>query len=556
MYGKYFYNKRINLKSSTGAVFFIPVVLLLLGGCGYRPGSLPPPIDLSGEWKLIESEDISPSKPDFDDSNAIVQNIPGRVDHILNKYDDYAATVWLRKKVHISSMQRDKLLVLSLHNIGIADETYINGILVGQTGSRDENDRFLSYNFSWQTERNYIFPSSLVNYDGENVIAVKAFYHIIDGVRDRPSLSTYMTWKGNGWIMEYLPSVSNLNPLFLSFLLFMIFSILMKETISPMAMLYAFIFISGGFVISLIMLGFPCFNNNIYRFKFFYFMYAFTDFMMIMFMQEFFNIRLRFCFRAGLVLITGLFVLIAAAPTGRFLINYVGKVTAIVIILYILWALMLFVISLKRDPRRYWYLTIVAAFIIPSTIYTMYALITGRIYLISNSMFIRLPLLIFGAILVYIVDLKNIKLDRDALAKAFLSKSAELQRVRRTITKVDTKPEPKDVIHDLIEFLDENFGETYDRKALAKRFNLNEDYMGQIFKKTTGTNIANYINTRRIEAAKQLLVETRSKVIDIAFHVGFDNLTYFYRHFRRHTGYTPIEYRNCMQTSLPAANDE
>ncbi|HNW29807.1 MAG TPA: helix-turn-helix domain-containing protein [Spirochaetota bacterium] len=46
---------------------------------------------------------------------------------------------------------------------------------------------------------------------------------------------------------------------------------------------------------------------------------------------------------------------------------------------------------------------------------------------------------------------------------------------------------------------------------------------------------------KRIEAAKQLLKETDSKVIDIAFHVGFDNLTYCYRHFKKHTGYSPIE---------------
>lgn len=545
----------MNHKSRSGFVLIF-LLILLLTGCGYRFYSGPDPIDLSGEWKLIESDNMLPADPDYDDSKASIQNIPGRIDHILNKYDDYAATVWLRKKVFISSGQNDKLLVLSLHNIGITDETYINGILIGRTGSRDEKDKSLSYNFSWQTERNYVFPSSLVHFDSENVIAVKAFYHIIDGVRDRPSLSTFKYWKGSGWLMEYFPSVNNLNPLFLSFMLFMILSVLMKETISPMALLYSFLFIGGGFLVSLMLLGFPRFDNNIYRFKAFYFIYAFTDFMMLLFMQEFFNIRLRYFSMAGMVLIAGLLAVIASAPTGRFLINYVGKITASVIILYILWALLLFILSLKRDPRRYWYLTIVAAFIIPSTVYTMFALITGRIYLISNSVFIRLPILIFGVILVYIVDLKNVKLDRDALAKAFLNKSAELQKLKRTIAKVDVKPEPKDVIHDLIDFLDENFGETYDRKALAKRFNINEDYMGQIFKKTTGTNIANYINTRRVEAAKQLLVETRSKVIDIAFHVGFDNLTYFYRHFRRQTGYTPIEYRNSMQISNPSLNDD
>lgn len=67
--------------------------------------------------------------------------------------------------------------------------------------------------------------------------------------------------------------------------------------------------------------------------------------------------------------------------------------------------------------------------------------------------------------------------------------------------------------------------------------------MGQVFKKVTGTSIASYINARRIEASLHLLRETGCRIIDIAFHVGFDNLTCFYRNFRKHTGVSPVEYR-------------
>jgi len=88
-----------------------------------------------------------------------------------------------------------------------------------------------------------------------------------------------------------------------------------------------------------------------------------------------------------------------------------------------------------------------------------------------------------------------------------------------------------------------NFSEKYDRIELSKKFGLNEDYMGQIFKKATGTNISNYINTNRINAAKELLTDTSAKIIDIAYHVGFDNLTHFHRQFKIQTGCTPNEYR-------------
>jgi two-component system response regulator YesN len=82
---------------------------------------------------------------------------------------------------------------------------------------------------------------------------------------------------------------------------------------------------------------------------------------------------------------------------------------------------------------------------------------------------------------------------------------------------------------------------------LSRKFGLNEDYMGQLFKKVTGTTISNYINTNKINAAKSLLAGTNSKIIDIAYHVGFDNLTHFHRQFKKQTGCTPNEYRTVVK---------
>jgi two-component system response regulator YesN len=165
----------------------------------------------------------------------------------------------------------------------------------------------------------------------------------------------------------------------------------------------------------------------------------------------------------------------------------------------------------------------------------------------SFIFFLRLPALLFGLILISLLDLKNIKKERDTLTQALIKKTRELKLATAERTDHMIKPGPRDQIHELIEYLDDNFTESYDRKGLAARFGLNEDYMGQIFKKVTDKNIAHYINTRRIEAAKQLLVETDSKVIDIAFHVGFDNLTYFYRQFKKLTGETPTDFKRTMK---------
>ena len=78
---------------------------------------------------------------------------------------------------------------------------------------------------------------------------------------------------------------------------------------------------------------------------------------------------------------------------------------------------------------------------------------------------------------------------------------------------------------------------------IANIFHYNEVYLGRLFKKQVGIGINDYINLQRIEIAKKRLATTREKVIDISSGVGFNNVTYFNRVFKKHTGMTPKEYR-------------
>lgn len=78
---------------------------------------------------------------------------------------------------------------------------------------------------------------------------------------------------------------------------------------------------------------------------------------------------------------------------------------------------------------------------------------------------------------------------------------------------------------------------------IAKTFQYNEQYIGRLFKKKTQMSFSNYISKQRIERAKILLKETDDSVIDIAFKVGFNNVTYFNRIFKKYLNTTPSEFR-------------
>jgi len=72
---------------------------------------------------------------------------------------------------------------------------------------------------------------------------------------------------------------------------------------------------------------------------------------------------------------------------------------------------------------------------------------------------------------------------------------------------------------------------------------MNPSYFSSYFKKETGMNFSDYLNTVRISYAKQFLSLPDYKVYEICEKVGFSDLSYFCRVFRKMEGISPSEYR-------------
>lgn len=79
--------------------------------------------------------------------------------------------------------------------------------------------------------------------------------------------------------------------------------------------------------------------------------------------------------------------------------------------------------------------------------------------------------------------------------------------------------------------------------SLALALHKNEKYLGRLFRQHIGQSFCAYRNERRLQTAAQMLREGRQKIIDIAFAVGFNEVTYFNRLFHRRFGKTPAAYR-------------
>jgi transcriptional regulator GlxA family with amidase domain len=92
-------------------------------------------------------------------------------------------------------------------------------------------------------------------------------------------------------------------------------------------------------------------------------------------------------------------------------------------------------------------------------------------------------------------------------------------------------------------YLDEHFREPIDVPALARRFQVSQNYLARRFRARHGMTLQRYLLSRRVEFARHLLTVTRMPLKAVAIEAGLGNPQYFHRQFRRATGLSPSDER-------------
>jgi len=72
---------------------------------------------------------------------------------------------------------------------------------------------------------------------------------------------------------------------------------------------------------------------------------------------------------------------------------------------------------------------------------------------------------------------------------------------------------------------------------------LSPDYFSRVFKQHCGITFTDYVTQARIRKAMDYLRDPRFKIYEVGTAVGYRNTKYFYKQFKKQTGYTPSEYR-------------
>jgi len=115
-------------------------------------------------------------------------------------------------------------------------------------------------------------------------------------------------------------------------------------------------------------------------------------------------------------------------------------------------------------------------------------------------------------------------------------------------------------LNKVLQYIDQHFRESIDQKELAQRCGMTPFRFSRLFKEVVGIGFMDYILSKRMDFAKELLDNSQMPITSIGYEAGFKDPSYFARAFKQSCGCTPSEYRQARRPGQPvtaeAALDE
>ncbi|MDE5849334.1 MAG: AraC family transcriptional regulator [Muribaculaceae bacterium] len=118
------------------------------------------------------------------------------------------------------------------------------------------------------------------------------------------------------------------------------------------------------------------------------------------------------------------------------------------------------------------------------------------------------------------------------------------QLLGRFVREATEKYDATDIrIRDAIALIDASAADTPMVNDLARHVGMTPDHFIRLFKKEVGRTPAQFVIDRKMTQAMLMLASEPMMIKEVAYTLGYDNLSYFTRLFRRHTGIAPHAYR-------------
>jgi AraC-like DNA-binding protein len=129
-----------------------------------------------------------------------------------------------------------------------------------------------------------------------------------------------------------------------------------------------------------------------------------------------------------------------------------------------------------------------------------------------------------------------------------LSESKELNPLlsnefAASLTNKSVNAKDTNRIHKVFEFIMSNYKKQIYVQDISSMLNMCPASFSRYFKHHTRKTFSDYVTEIRISHACRLLMQDNESISNISYESGFENLSNFYKHFRRITGVLPKDYR-------------
>ena len=98
-------------------------------------------------------------------------------------------------------------------------------------------------------------------------------------------------------------------------------------------------------------------------------------------------------------------------------------------------------------------------------------------------------------------------------------------------------------------YIADHYQERLSVREIADHCYMGYSYFSKMFMEITQKSCTEYINYFRVQKAETLLLEGNQTITEISSQVGFDNVSYFIKQFRKFKGISPKQYQLNLQKS-------
>lgn len=129
----------------------------------------------------------------------------------------------------------------------------------------------------------------------------------------------------------------------------------------------------------------------------------------------------------------------------------------------------------------------------------------------------------------------------ETLPEIILKAIDKLSTEQNRRTNVMEELQENDIIAKLYSYISLHYTERLTLTQIAEHVHANSSYVSRLYKKKTGENLFVTINKMKLEKAKEYILHGH-KIYETAQMVGFDDVSYFSRIFKKYEGCSPREY--------------